>query len=116
MIALFRGGNRSGASRLALTWGCGYGHPNERMQYTGASFSDPLMQAYSFAGAGGSGGGRRDAVLQGMSGPVWRRIGQLALRLRPLQQGRVTTYLQYMIGTVIVMLGFLFFAASATRP
>jgi hypothetical protein len=116
-LALIRVFNASGpAWRMAPTWGCAYTRPTERMQYSAASFSDPLTQAYSFSGSRASGQGRRDAVLQAMTGPVWRRVSQFALRLRPLQQGRVTTYLQYIIGTVIVMLGFLFFAASGARP
>ena len=117
MLALIRSANANGRTlRLAPTWGCAYRSRTERMQYTGASFSDPLTQAYSFASSRASGAGRRDAVLQGMTGPVWQHVSQLALRLRPLQQGRVTTYLQYMIATVIVMLGFLFFAGSGTQP
>ena len=36
----------------------------------------------------------------------------MAGALRPLQQGKVTTYLQYMIWTLLLLLGFLL-AASA---
>jgi hypothetical protein len=38
------------------------------------------------------------------------------LSVRPLQQGRVTTYLQYMIWTLLLLLGFLLFAQGGTRP
>jgi hypothetical protein len=48
--------------------------------------------------------------------PLWSTIRGLALALRPLQQGRVTTYLQYIVWTLLLMLGFLMFAASRGRP
>lgn len=34
------------SDRRHVTWGCGYGSPNSRMQYSGASFSQPM--AYIF--------------------------------------------------------------------
>jgi hypothetical protein len=39
----------------------------------------------------------------------------LALTVRPLQRGRVTTYLQYIIWTVLLLLGYLLIAATG-RP
>ena len=29
-----------------MTWGCGYTAPNSRMQYTGASFSGPMIAVF----------------------------------------------------------------------
>ena len=54
--------------------------------------------------------------MQHLARPLWNRIQALALTVRPLQQGRVTTYLQYMISTVLLLLGFLLFSSAGRRP
>ena len=98
--------------------------PTGRMQYTAASFSAPVTSAFAIADGfavvmppqEGADGRREDRVLRGVAMPVWQYLTRAALALRPLQQGRVTTYLQYIIGTVLLLLGFLFFAGlSASR-
>jgi hydrogenase-4 component B len=33
-------------NRRHVTWGCGYTAPNTRMQYTGSSFSDPMVAVF----------------------------------------------------------------------
>ena len=110
---------RSEEPRLSVTWGCAFPAPTPRMQYTAASFSAPLSHAFSTSAvpalhhAGSEPGLRReDRVLRGIATPVWQRLRRLAAELRPLQQGRVTTYLQYIIATVLLLLGFLFFAGA----
>ena len=107
------------ANRRSVTWGCAFPDPTPRMQYTAASFSAPLAGAFATSvpplpGKTGQKAGERreDRVLATIAGPVWERVRRLATELRPLQQGRVTTYLQYIIGTVLLLLGFLFFAGS----
>lgn len=35
------------AERIGATWGCGYGAPNSRQQYTGKSFSKPLGKIFN---------------------------------------------------------------------
>ena len=57
------------------------------------------------------GAGPGDRVMAVVS-RSWNRIRALALALRPLQRGRVTTYLQYMIWTVLLLLGYLLVAAT----
>jgi VIT1/CCC1 family predicted Fe2+/Mn2+ transporter len=91
------------------------------MQYTAASFSAPMASAFAtsvprvFGKTGREANERReDRVLRTIAVPVWERLRRLATELRPLQQGRVTTYLQYIIGTVLLLLGFLFFAGSGS--
>lgn len=114
---------RAGKVRVDATWACAYPAPTVRMQYTAASFSAPLVRAFASTAipavegsiAGGN-AGREDRVLHGFAVPVWRRIRRLAAELRPLQQGRVTTYLQYIIGTVVLLLGFLFFSGKTAAP
>ncbi len=59
---------------------------------------------------------RDDRLLRGIVVPVWERIKTMAGRLRPIQDGRVTTYLQFIVGTVLVLLAFLFFAGMGTPP
>jgi hypothetical protein len=48
-----------------------------------------------------------DLVLDGLVLPLWSRIERLALRLRPMQQGRLHVYLIYVVVTVVVLLGYL---------
>jgi hypothetical protein len=93
------------------------------MQYTAESFSAPLRRAFSSPALPPPGAlgelttpGREDLVLSGIAGPAWQRIRRLGAELRRLQQGRVTTYLQYIIGTVLLLLGYLFFAGKSSTP
>ena len=55
-----------------------------------------------------------DRVLSRVVGPAWARVRIAAAALRPLQHGRVTTYLQYIVFTLLVLLGVLF--ATVRRP
>lgn len=107
----------------SATWGCAYAVPTVRMQYTATSFSAPVTSAFAIPDGfsatmiqPGADGRREDRVLRGLAVPVWQYLTRMALTLRPLQQGRVTTYLQYIIGTVILLLGFLFFAGLTASP
>jgi len=109
-------GGRS-VDRTSVTWGCAFPDPTPRMQYTASSFSAPMANAFATSvpprlGRAGLEVNERpeDRVLVTIAVPVWERLRRLATELRPLQQGRVTTYLQYIIGTVLLLLGFLFFA------
>jgi hypothetical protein len=112
---------RRRAPALAATWGCAYPRPSARMQYTASSFGAPLLAAFgslvkppvvgtpdAFAT------NPEDRVLSRVVGPVWARVRTAAAALRPLQQGRVTTYLQYIVFTLLVLLCVLF--ASVRRP
>ncbi len=107
----------------SATWGCAYAAPTVRMQYTAASFGAPVTAAFAIADGfsaavirAGADGRREDRVLRGFAVPGWQYLTRVALKLRPLQQGRVTTYLQYIIGTVLLLLGFLFFAGLTASP
>jgi hydrogenase-4 component B len=46
LYALRRWLARGDASPTHVTWGCGYGAPNARMQYTGASFSSQFSEVF----------------------------------------------------------------------
>ena len=99
---------------VANTWGCGYPLPDERMQYTAASFAAPLLDAYaSIAGVQIHEGGSsfhthpQDLVLEHAIFPLWNRVRSLAERLRPIQQGRLHLYLLYVIAIVLLLLLYL---------
>ncbi|MFL5496784.1 MAG: proton-conducting transporter membrane subunit [Gemmatimonadales bacterium] len=118
-LRLMLGRGRSPAR--ATTWGCGYPRPSERMQYTASSFGAPLLAAFSVAEPpvrrteSSFATDPEDRVLLRLVGPVWDRVRTAAATLRPLQQGRVTTYLQYIVFTLIVLLVVLF-ASVGRRP
>jgi hydrogenase-4 component B len=108
------------SARSAATWGCAYAEPSPRMQYTAGSFSTPLLLAFGRAGAAEVARGPasletrpRDPVLDGLVRPLWQRARRVAAGFRPLQQGPVTRYLQYIVLTVLLLLGALF--ASIVR-
>jgi hydrogenase-4 component B len=103
----------------APTWGCGYANPTPRMQYTAASFAEPLLEP--FAGAiprwihregpdgyfpaaaryeehPGDVAGERFLV------PATRRVIRAFSRLRVIQQGRLQIYLVYIAVTLVTLL------------
>jgi hypothetical protein len=93
------------------------------MQYTASSFSAPLLAAFPTVagpervrGEGELHTVPADRVLSGLAVPLWERLRALALLVRPLQQGRVTTYLQYIIWAVLLLLGYLSFASRVGPP
>jgi formate hydrogenlyase subunit 3/multisubunit Na+/H+ antiporter MnhD subunit len=111
-------GRRTAGVR-APTWTCAFGATTPHMQYTAASFGAPLLRAFPATIVRDAARPRltphtptQDFVVQRLVRPAWDRIQSLAGTLRPLQQGRVTTYLQYMIWTVLLLLGFLLFASA----
>jgi hypothetical protein len=107
-------------AKNAATWGCAYAAPSPRMQYTAGSFTTPLLLAFGKAGAPEVRRGTasletrpRDVVLDGLVRPLWQQARKVAAGFRPLQQGPVTRYLQYIVVTVLLLLGVLF--ASIVR-
>ncbi len=114
-IALIRGfAGRRYRVRRGETWGCGYPAPTSRMQYTASSFAAPLASLFGpMAGLRRQSGATVfhshpvDLVLDGIMQPAWRRIQRIALRLRPIQQGRLHLYLLYVVMTVVVLLLYL---------
>ena len=105
---------------LSTTWGCAYSQPTPRMQYTAGSFSTPLLLAFGrvataeVARTPASLETRSsDKVLDRLVRPLWQWARGVAARFRPLQQGPVTRYLQYIVLTVLLLLAALF--ASIVR-
>ena len=100
------------------TWACGYVGSTPRMQYTAASFAAPLLQA--FGRAAGVRTERTpaafhthpvDLVLEGVVLPAWRQVWRAAEAIRPVQQGRLHTYLLYIIGVLLALLLYLWLGA-----
>jgi hydrogenase-4 component B len=100
------------------TWACGYLGSTPRMQYTAASFAAPLLQAF------GRAAGVRlerapaafhthpvDLVLDGVVLPAWRQVWRVAEAIRPVQQGRLHTYLLYIVGVLLALLLYLWLGA-----
>ena len=108
-IALRRQIVRSGA-----VWGCGFAPTTPRMQYTASSFAAPLVSLFGrlsgvheHRGATVYHSTPRDLVLDGAVLPLWDRIQRAALRLRPMQQGRLHVYLLFIVATLLVLLAYL---------
>ena len=78
------------------------------------SFAAPIVDAFgALSGVVLEESSRRfathplDPVLDRTVRPVWRRIHHLALRLRPIQQGRLVIYLLYVMSALLVLLAWL---------
>jgi hydrogenase-4 component B len=101
------------------TWGCGYAAPSPRMQYTAASFAQPILVLFapvihSRVDQQGPDGlfpaeARYEEHLGDIAGerlllPATRRVVQALSRLHVIQQGRLQIYLVYIAVTLVVLL------------
>jgi len=100
--------------RADATWSCGYGATTPRMQYTASSFAAPLISVFGpLTGVQEHRGSTvfhstpRDLILDRVVTPLWARVQRSALRLRPIQDGRLHFYLVYVVATVVVYLTYL---------
>ncbi|OYV70956.1 MAG: hypothetical protein B7Z72_07030 [Gemmatimonadetes bacterium 21-71-4] len=107
-------GQRRGTSRAADTWGCGFSPVTPRMQYTASSFATPVLDAYrAVAGVHAHRTATTfathavDPVLDAMVLPVWRGVQSAAGRVRPLQRGRLSLYLIYIVAALVGVLLYL---------
>jgi hydrogenase-4 component B len=110
---------RTAPVRQSETWSCGYALPSARMQYTASSFAAPLLEIFgplssvrTQRGASVFHSEPVDPILDGAVVPWWAVIQRAALRLRPLQQGRLSHYLMYVISTVVALLAYLLVRAG----
>jgi formate hydrogenlyase subunit 3/multisubunit Na+/H+ antiporter MnhD subunit len=110
---------RAAGIRRAPTWGCGYAQPAPRVQYTASSFAEPMTRIFQpllrsrvdrdipAEGAWPEAARWRsitpDRALAGLYEPVFQSVERALLRLKGLQQGRVSTYLLYIVLTVLVL-------------
>jgi len=104
------------------TWDCGYARPTARMQYTGSSFGDwiaarltprvaatlleeRLPEGIFPRGARVSAAApARDPLLLRLLEPFAQRWARRFHDLHALQEGRLTIYLVYVLGTLIALL------------
>jgi formate hydrogenlyase subunit 3/multisubunit Na+/H+ antiporter MnhD subunit len=115
--AVLRRGAR--VRRIDETWGCGYGAPTSRMQYTSGSFAEaaqhllpgPLRprivvrrDAGPFPGPGELTSDRRDPFARSGYEPAIGRLDRRLGRLRWVQRGHLHVYLLFIAGTVVAML------------
>lgn len=118
------GGRRSAEQRS--TWGCGYAAPTVAMQYTAASFAEPMTRILQpllhtemrhlvepartpiWPRASHWASRTADRVLVSLYLPLLAAIARAGRRLRGYHQARVTGSLLYIGATVLVVLALLF--------
>lgn len=104
------------------TWGCGYIHPTERMQYTGRSFAEMIAEHLLprflrprtkrdaprelFPTMGHFESDCSDPFNVKVYEPFFRRWAERFCRLRILQQGKVHIYLVYIVFMIVLALAF----------
>ncbi len=110
-----------GGRAAVETWGCGYEAPTPRMQYTASSFAAPLLAAYhgvtglrTHRTAAALATHAEDPMLDGVVVPVWHAIASAARTLRPLQRGRLSLYLGYVVAALVAVLGYLMLTGRAS--
>jgi len=116
---------------VEVTWGCAYQTPNERMQYTGKSFSKPLAKIFSFLvveekrfselSEGEVFPARRkyfthylDFIEDQIIDPFVQRLLYLSNYLKFIQNGKVQWYVLY--GVIFILCVFLFTWISWLYP
>jgi hypothetical protein len=93
------------------------------MQYTAASFAAPLTAAYGPVAAvqvvreaAQFHTRPRELVLDRVVIPLWGRVRAWAVRLHPIQHGRLWAYILYLLGTLLLLLLYLALQAGSGRP
>jgi hydrogenase-4 component B len=104
--------------RSGSTWGCGYAEPTARMQYTAASFADPVLEPFGVVFKSSASEElptgifplhatacrhREDCAERALVWPVQSFVTLLG-RLRFLGRGGVQLYLAYVLATLVVLL------------
>jgi hydrogenase-4 component B len=116
---LFRLRRKDQTVRSGVTWDCGYHAPTPRMQYTAASFSEPIDFLFSpllrlhrrfehphvFFPAPSSFKERSEDLAEGsLFRPLFETVDQGLTWLRARQQGRVQNYMIWIFLTMLVLL------------
>lgn len=112
-------GTPTGGDARTVTWDCGFARPSARMQYTAASFTQPLtdflhaclgvrnkgpaVSGY-FPKAGGFAIRTPDPARQWLFAPLFRFVARRLSPLLALQHGRIHLYVLYMALILIVLL------------
>jgi hydrogenase-4 component B len=109
---------RIGVIRKTGTWDCGYALPTTRIQYTGSSFGQMLVNLFAFIlwpktnrpavrnvfpGVARFKSIVPDAVLDRLAMPVFDAAARYLPALRILQQGQTHLYVLYIVIVVIIL-------------
>lgn len=118
VLLLLKMAPRFGRRGESGTWDCGYARPTARMQYTGTSFGQQLVQLFGlvlrpqyqwpslrglFAPPARFASAVPDLVLERLVLPFFALAGRHLPRLRVLQQGQTHRYVLYIIAVVIFL-------------
>jgi hydrogenase-4 component B len=119
MVLALKALPRAGIVAQAGTWDCGYAQPTTRMQYTGSSFGQTLVDLFTFilwpknhwpairgvfAKAAHFKSVVPDTILDRLAAPMFHAAGRYLPRLRMLQQGQTQSYVLYILITMILLL------------
>ena len=103
----------------AQTWGCGYSVPTTRMQYTAASFAQPLLEIFRnvlgyrvkgnkpkgyFPGEGKISSHVTEAAEDLVFRPAFELIKSLSAKLKVIQCGYTQWYLLYIFIFLLMLL------------
>ncbi len=103
----------------SLTWDCGFAGPTPRMQYTAASFAQPLTELFHdvlrprrnvelpsgfFPVSASWETHPEDMAREQVYRPMFTFVERVSARIRKLQEGRVQFYLLYMALTLLILL------------
>ncbi len=119
LILLKRAAVRSLPVEGAPTWGCGYGAPTPRMQYTASSFARPLLEIFRnvlgyrvkgnrpegyFPGEGNVSSHVTEAAEEFVFRPAFALIRSVSAKLKVIQYGYTQLYLFYIFAFLLILL------------
>jgi hypothetical protein len=105
--------------RYVPVWGCGFQHPNPRMQYTASSFAQPIVTQFRllianrealaapsgyFPTAASFTSDSGDPFLRLLFVPTFRWFRRAAARLNVIQHGHIHVYVLYVAATLVALL------------
>jgi NADH:ubiquinone oxidoreductase subunit 5 (subunit L)/multisubunit Na+/H+ antiporter MnhA subunit len=105
----------------AVTWDCGYARPTARMQYTGSSFVQPVIDLFNlflqptthveapegfFPTRASLATRADDTAYERVFAPLFAFVNSLFSRMRWVQEGRVHVYVLYVALTLLALLVF----------
>jgi len=105
----------------AGTWGCGFTQPTVRMQYTGTSYADTILDFFQpfvrirkkYTGISRifpekiAYDTHVEDIFANGSNRVARSINYLLARLHWIQHGKIQLYIAYIVVAIVVLLAFL---------
>ncbi|MFA7159200.1 MAG: proton-conducting transporter membrane subunit, partial [Kiritimatiellia bacterium] len=110
---------RRRAISIAPTWDCGFARPTARMQYTAASFAQPVTNLFRnaldiqtqgrapkefFPGKTSFSAHADDTANRYFFAPIFRSVDRFLARLLWIQEGRVQVYVLYITVTLLALL------------